>query len=189
MTQDEKTYHYIERILQNHDIQCFTYIVDQYGAQLYSLIASIVHNREDAEELTQDVFVKIYEKLGSFRKESNFSTWAYRIAYNTAISHTRKKPHEYLSIDEGLWETISEEELSQSLETQNRREEQLELLDKALTLLSENERGIIHLFYKEGKSVEEIARITDTSVSNIKVKLFRSRKKLLLQMKQLEKQN
>ena len=64
---------------------------NKYSQQVFILIIRIVENQEDAEELTQDTFLKAFEHLSSFKAESSFSTWIYRIAYNTAISATRKK--------------------------------------------------------------------------------------------------
>ena len=80
----------ITRILSGKTDE-FTYFLDTYGQQVYSLIVRIVRSEVDPEELTQDTFIKCFENLSSFNAKSSFSTWLYRIAYNTAISFTRKK--------------------------------------------------------------------------------------------------
>ena len=77
-------------------------LLDKYSRPVHSLILKVVRNREDAEELAQDVFMKVFKHLSSFKGECSFSTWIYRIAYNTAISETRKKRHEFLAIEESV---------------------------------------------------------------------------------------
>lgn len=176
--------YYIERINKG-DTECFACLVDKYSRQVFTLIVKIVWSREDAEELTQDAFIKVFHSLPSFKGDSAFSTWLYRIAYNTAISQVRKKKYEFLSIDDDDWNRVSEEAVTAALgNTDN--EEQLVLLDKALAQLPPNERGLIHLFYFEEKTVEEIASISGLSESNVKTKLHRIRKKLYVLLSKKE---
>lgn len=176
--------YYIERINKG-DTECFACLVDKYSRQVFTLIVKIVWSREDAEELTQDAFIKVFRSLPSFKGDSAFSTWLYRIAYNTAISQVRKKKYEFLSIDDDDWNRVSEEAVTAALgNTDN--EEQLVLLDKALAQLPPNERGLIHLFYFEEKTVEEIASISGLSESNVKTKLHRIRKKLYVLLSKKE---
>ena len=91
--------YYIQRI-QAGDTACFACLLDKYSRPVHSLILKVVRNREDAEELAQDVFMKVFKNISSFKEECSFSTWIYRIAYNTAVSETRKKKHEFLAIEE-----------------------------------------------------------------------------------------
>ena len=87
--------HIIHRILKG-ETSLYEYFLDKYSQQVFILIIRIVENQEDAEELTQDTFLKAFEHLSSFKAESSFSTWIYRIAYNTAISATRKRKQELI---------------------------------------------------------------------------------------------
>lgn len=176
--------YYIERINKG-DTECFACLVDKYSRQVFTLIVKIVWCREDAEELTQDTFIKVFRSLPSFKGDSAFSTWLYRIAYNTAISQVRKKKYEFLSMDEEDWNRVSEETVTAALENAD-NEEQQALLDQALAQLPPNERGLIHLFYFEEKTVEEIASISGLSESNVKTKLHRIRKKLYVLLSKKE---
>lgn len=178
--------YYIERI-QAGDTACFACLLDKYSRQVYSLILKVVRNREDAEELTQDVFMKVFKHLSSFKGDCSFSTWIYRIAYNTAISQARKTRHEFLSIEESLINNVSEEEIAESLGRRD-NSEQVERLDAALTQLPPDERAIILLFYMKEKTVDEVAMITGLTSSNVKVKLHRIRKKLFVILKGMEEQ-
>lgn len=162
----------------------FTYFLDTYGQQVYSLIVRIVRSEADAEELTQGTFMKCFEHLSSFNAKSSFSTWLYRIAYNTAISFTRKKEPEVNVYDEKIWNTISDTEIDETMNDES--EENINKLYKALTMLQPDERALITLFYEQEKTIQEIQQILNVKESFIKVKLHRIRKKLYILMKKEE---
>lgn len=162
----------IGRILAG-DVEAYREIVGRYGGQVFSLVAGIVRNTEDAEELTSDIFMKSFEQLHKFRGDSKFSTWLYRIAYNTAISHTRKRRIVTSEIDEGRIEAIDDAQEETIL-----REARLDKLENAMSMLNSTEKAVIELFYMQSMAIEEIAGITDDTPGNVKVKLHRTRKKL-----------
>lgn len=172
--------HIISEVLTGKT-EAFSYFLDTYGQQVFALIVRMVGSEEDAEELTQDSFMKAFEHLSSFGGNSSFSTWIYRIAYNTALSALRKKRTEVLSFDDRLWNTVSETEIDETLDDET--EENLDRLRRALDLLPPDERALITLFYEEEKPIQEIAHILNQSEGNIKVKLYRLRKKLYVLMK------
>lgn len=176
--------YYIQRI-QAGDVASFACLLDKYSRPVHSLILKVVRNREDAEELAQDVFMKVFKNLSSFKGDCSFSTWIYRIAYNTAISATRKKKHEFLAIEETVISNVSEEEVAEALGRTD-SSSQVERLDAALALLPPDERAIILLFYMKEKTIEEVAAITGLTSSNVKVKLHRIRKKLFVVLKGME---
>ncbi|MDR2763487.1 MAG: sigma-70 family RNA polymerase sigma factor [Tannerella sp.] len=171
---------YVKRV-QAGETQCFAPLLERYGRPVYSLIVKVVGNREDAEELTQDVFLKAYRSLASFQGNSRFSTWLYRIAYNVAISATRKKKYEWLAIEDNMPDQLAEEDASDVLERES-DSERMERLEEAMQQLSPDERALILLFYRQEKPVEEIAAITGLTVSNVKTRLHRIRKKLFVLM-------
>ena len=168
--------YYIERIVAG-ETNCFACLVDRYNHALFQLIVRVVQCREEAEELTQDVWMKAFRHLSAFKGECKFSTWLYRIAYNTALSAVRKKKEQRVDFDESQWAHIPDEAVDSLLaETPEQRD--LQALDRALTRLPDEECALIWLFYKEEKSIEEMAEISGLSASNVKVKLHRIRKKL-----------
>lgn len=156
------------------DTGAYRDIVDIYGKQVFSLISGIVRNREDAEELTSDTFLKVYANLHKFKGDSKFSTWLYRIAYNTAVSHTRRRKINETHIDEERIPEIIEDETEETV----LREASLEKLEQALLKLSGKDAALIEMFYRERMHIEEISEITGESPGNVKVKLYRIRKKL-----------
>lgn len=178
--------YYIERVAAG-DTGCFACLLDRYSRPVHSLILKMVHSKEDAEELAQDVFMKVFRNLPSFKADCSFSTWIYRIAYNTAISELRRKKQEFIAIEESQIENVSEEEVSILL-GRTSENDQVEKLEHTLTLLPPEERAMIMLFYMKQKSIEELTVITGLSASNVKVKLHRIRKKLFVLIKGMEDQ-
>lgn len=176
--------YYIQRIRAGH-IESFACLADRYSQTVFALIVRVVQNREDAEELTQDVFLKVFRKLDSFKGDCAFSTWLYRIAYNTALSAVRKKKLEWLTIDDSTLNNFADTAVDNGLDFET-TEARIVLLEKALDQLSPGERALILLFYKEEKSIEEIALISSLTQTNVKTKLFRIRKKLYGLFKQME---
>ncbi len=165
----------IGKVLEG-DQHAFAVLVDRYKDRVYSLVLKVVRNKELAEELAQDVFVKAYTSLNKFRKEATFSTWIYRIAYNTAISETRKKKIQSVAFD-----VVQENRQQQKTENEvpaEAIEEKFGLLKQAMNTLKPDDHMLVTLFYLDEKSVEEISKIMGISLSNVKVKLFRIRKKL-----------
>lgn len=177
--------YYIRRI-QAGDTAGFACLLDRYGRRVYTFIFRLIRNREDAEELTQDVFMKVFRSLDGFRGESSFSTWIYQIAYHTAISEIRKQKHEFLAIDEALIANVSEEKPSGASGT-NDESEQICRLERALARLSPDEQAMLLFFYTEEKKIEEIAAITELSPSNVKTRLHRIRRKLFVLLTEMEK--
>jgi RNA polymerase sigma factor (sigma-70 family) len=159
------------------DETAYAFLVNRYKSQAFNLAYRILRNREDAEEVAQDAFIKVYEKLHQFRSESKFSTWLYRIVYNTSISRTRLKKPDYIEIQNEDGEEVNFEAVSYDFDRLAAAERKI-YIAKSLESLPEDESFIISLYYMEDCSTEEIADITGLSISNVKVKLFRARKKL-----------
>lgn len=172
--------HKIEQILAGKTEE-FAYFLNTYGQQIFTLIVRMVNSESDAEELTQDTFLKAFQHLSSFNRKSQFSTWIYRIAYNTALTALRKKNIE-LTADEKLWNTISDTETDDLLDDTS--ENQIEKLREALNRLPTDERALITFFYEEEKNISEIAVITGLTEGNVKIKLYRLRKKLAAWMQE-----
>ncbi len=149
----------------------FTRIVKANQHNIYMLALRIVGSESDAEDITQEVFIKFYKSYGNFRGESKVSTLLYRIAYNHAIDFMRKSRKRLVT-------TQLQDSMTHSDNQDVNNEEKMQMLDKAISQLEVEERAIITLFYKEDKSLEDISKITSLSIGNVKVKLHRIRKKL-----------
>jgi RNA polymerase sigma factor (sigma-70 family) len=177
--------HYIDRILQG-ETNLFAVLVDRYKNMIYTLALKMVKNTEEAEEVAQDTFIKIYQSLGKFKGDSKFSTWIYKIAYHTCLDRLKKnKKEDYnISIDEFSSHLIKTMDNALSvLEDKERKQ----AIQKCINLLPGEENFLLTLFYFEDQSLEEIGKIMNINANNVKVKLFRSRQKLAgILRKQLE---
>jgi RNA polymerase sigma-70 factor (ECF subfamily) len=159
------------------EIAAYGVLVEKYQHMVMNIAFQILRQREEAEDLAQNSFVKAFEKLNTFKGESKFSTWLYRIVWHMAISQHRKLHNSlnnntfYLN-DDNL--PVADDA---TLEARD-QEEALAKLDTAMQKLEAEERTILNMFYKQQLKVQDIAEITGLSQSNVKVKLYRSRKKL-----------
>jgi len=176
----QKDSYYIAKIKEG-DTGAYAFLVDKYKKMTFNVALQLMGNHEDAEEIAQDAFLKAYQALDSYKGESKFSTWIYRIIYNTAISRLRKKKMDVSSIDDDFTTSINVKS-TQSALREVRNTERKKFLSEALKRLSGDERNLITLFYLEEKSVDEVCFITGLSASNVKVKLHRARKKLYAQL-------
>ena len=175
---------YIIKEILNGKTELYEYFLDRYGQQVFVLVDRIVSCQEDAEELTQDVFLKAFQQLSSFKAKSSFSTWIYRIATNLAISAVRKKRNDVLRLDDSVFANLSDTQVDEALEDES--EEQMERLQQAMNQLEADERALITLYYLEEKPLAEVAFILGMTEGNAKVKLHRIRKKLYVLIKNQE---
>ena len=156
------------------DPRAFAWIIKQYKHLAYTVAYRILRNSEEAEEATQDSFVKAYQKLAGYQGESKFSTWLFSIAYRTAISQLRKRKPATIDLDRigvrepGEWDADT-----------SHRSDRKAALEKALAELPGEDAAVVTFFYLEEMSVGEIVTATGLTASNVKVKLHRSRKRLL----------
>ena len=171
---------YIKRILEG-DTNLFSVFLERYSRSIHSLIVRIIPSNEDAEELTQDTFLKAFRKLDTFKGECSFSTWLFRIAYNTAISATRKKKYIFPVIDDSMLQHVSDETIDLVF-GDDEDENRLQQLEEAITKLNVEDNTLITLYYSVNKSIAEIAGMMEQTNDNVKVKLFRVRKKLYVLM-------
>ena len=168
--------HYIDRVLSG-DVSAYAMLVAKHKNLVFSIALKILNNREDAEEIAQDCFVKVYQSLKTFERKSKFSTWLYRIVYNAAISRTRKKKLDLIPMDNYVINNYSEDDVSKGIDEIDPEEQKI-MIERAMEHLTDDENLLITLFYKGENSIEEISNITGLSMSNVKVRLHRIRKKL-----------
>lgn len=162
----------IHRILSG-DSHAFGDLVDQYQHMVYTVCHRVLRNQEDAQEASQDAFVKAFRNLHGFSGSSKFSTWLYTIAYRCAINRGRQRRKEMDCIDAFSHHPAADADCAGTHQTDVKH-----YLTKALGRLSPEEAGVLSLHYLDEFSVEEIVTITGLSASNVKVRLFRSRKRL-----------
>ncbi len=167
----------ISKVLRG-DQQAYAGLVERYQAYVFTLALRMVKNREEAEELSQDVFIKAYKYLADFRGESRFSTWLYTIVHNTCLSFLRKKKPDTRSLDEEHnFNLADNRETSFRADLVEQKSRQA-MVNQAISQLGADDAGIITLFYKSEQSLEEIARILGIEINTAKVRLHRARQRL-----------
>ncbi|MDR2804733.1 MAG: RNA polymerase sigma factor [Dysgonamonadaceae bacterium] len=172
---------YIQQIKAGNT-QAFNGIVSKYQSRLLTIIAKITGNRQDAEDILQEVFLKVFQSLEQFKGEAEFSTWLYRVAYNTTLSELRKKKVAFVPMDNNF--SAENEPVNESIDEMD-TEHRLHCLNTALKRLSPDDAFLITLYYLKEQSIDEIGQISNLSISNVKVRLHRIRKKLAAEINQL----
>lgn len=156
--------------------RAFRELVEEHHVHVFNLVQRIVQHRELAEEVAQDVFLKAFRSLHRFKGTARFSTWLYRIAYNEAISSTRKKKFSFQSLSEA---SVSSEAATMEAEEEGGvEEERLEQVESAIADLNADAQLLLSMYYQQNLSVKAIAEIVGESESNVKVRLFRIRKQI-----------
>jgi RNA polymerase sigma-70 factor (ECF subfamily) len=142
----------------------------------------ILNQREDAEEVAQDAFIKAYNSLGSFQSSSTFKTWFFRIVYNTSISKLRTRKNIEVKFED-VKISDSEIQATENAIGQLNTEDRQRFLQAGLERLEPEEQALLKMYYYDDFSMDEISVITSLTLSNVKVKIHRSRKKLLQELK------
>jgi RNA polymerase sigma-70 factor (ECF subfamily) len=152
--------------------------VKRYQGYVFTLTLRMVKNREDAEEVAQDVFIKAYKYLANFKGASKFSTWLYTIVNNTSISFLRKKKLDIHSLDnEKVFEMADSRDSGMKADIVEQKSRQA-MVNEAISLLSPDDAQIITLFYKAEQSLEETAQVLGIETNAAKVRLHRARTRL-----------
>lgn len=169
------------------DQSAYVALVDKHKDMVFTIVMKILRNREEAEEVAQDVFLKAYNALRSFKGDAKFSTWLYRIAYNTAISQSRRKKPVFSAIDDEMIDNYTTDAIGKSVNELS-TEDQIAAVKSVMENLPDEENLLLTLFYKNERTIDEISEITGYSQSNVKVKLYRIRKRMYDDLKRyLEK--
>ena len=173
---------YINKILDG-DANAFTVLVDRYKDLVYTLAIRMMKNKEEAEEVAQDTFIKMYKSLNKFKGDSKFSTWIYRVAYNTCLDRLKKnkRQQQTVAIDEYTEHQVKT--IDNALDKIETQEKQQAIKD-CLELLPSEDSFLLTLYYFEELSLDEISKIVGITANNVKVKIFRSRKKLATILKE-----
>jgi RNA polymerase sigma-70 factor (ECF subfamily) len=160
------------------ETQLYAELVNRYQNFVFSITARYTSSREDAEEISQDVFVKAYRNLADFRGEAKFSTWLYTIVNTTCITFLRKKKLDVHSLDNEKVFEVADSVDSGFRANQVEQKSKVQMVNKAIALLSPDDAKLITLFYKGEQSLEEIGQILGIDPNTVKVKLHRARARL-----------
>lgn len=167
----------IDRILAGEH-QLYAQLVDAHKRYAFTIAYKVTEDKADAEDVAQDAFIKAFHYLNGFKRGARFSTWLYRIVFNTAISFKRKNKQEFHSLDTA---TQYAGESEQSLEKDDKRI----FINQALKKLNEADRLSIQLFYLKEFSLEEVADVMGQKINTTKVRIHRARQRLADELKNI----
>lgn len=166
----------LTKVAANGDMAAFEEIYKRHHRRVYSICLRMLQNTSEAEDLTQDVFIQLYRKIGSFRGDSAFTTWLHRMTVNQVLMHFRKRTVKYEKVtDEG--------ETPDQVVTGSVNPARMQIVDKialenAITQLPDGYKNVFVLHDVEGFEHEEVARILGCSVGTSKSQLHKARLKL-----------
>ena len=181
MITTEEEYLLIDRILAG-ERNLYATLVDKHKSYAYTIAMKVLDNRSDAEEAAQDSFIKAFHYLKGFNRQAKFSTWLYRIVFNTAISYKRKRKPVHQSIENSIIE------YSERADQQTEQDDKQIYIVKAMDKLNEADRLAIHLFYIKEFSMEEVADMMGQNINTIKVRIHRARLRLADELRVILKQ-
>lgn len=167
----------ISKVLSG-DQQAYGSLVNRYQNYVFTLALRFTKNREDAEEVSQDIFIKAYRALADFRGASKFSTWLYTIVNTTCITFLRKKRLEVHSLDNEKVFEVADSMDSGMRANLVEQKSRVSMVTNAIKMLSTDDAEVITLFYKGEQTLEEIAQILGIEANTAKVRLHRARTRL-----------
>ena len=181
MTTDQET-QIIHKIIKG-DTQAFAVLVDRYKDLVFTLAIRMLKNREEAEEVSQDTFIKVYKALPKFKGDSKLSTWVYKVAYNTCLDRIKKNKNHYNEVTIDSFTEYKLKTVGNALDALEEKEQQ-QTIQNCLQQLASKDSFLLTLFYFEELSLEEISKIVDMEANTVKVNIHRARKRLAILLKQ-----
>lgn len=164
------------RQCQDGSVSAFNELVLRYQEKIYWVARRFTASHDNADEITQEVFCKMYESLKSFRGDSSFYTWLYRVAVNVSLNFLRRqKVRDFLRIDEMFDVEAPDDETPDSMVE---KKEQQSLIEEAVATLPEKQKAVFLLRYHEEMPYEEISKILKTSVGGLKANYFHAIRKI-----------
>lgn len=160
------------------DQQAYAGLVNRYQNYVFTLALRFTKNREDAEEVSQDIFIKAYRALSDFRGASKFSTWLYTIVNTTCITFLRKKRLEVHSLDNEKVFEVADSIDSGMRANMVEQKSRVSMVNQAIKMLGTDDAEVITLFYKGEQTLDEIAQILGIETNTAKVRLHRARARL-----------
>jgi RNA polymerase sigma-70 factor (ECF subfamily) len=177
MQENKSDIELISKVLEG-DKQAYAQLIKRHQRFVFTLALRFSKSREDAEEISQDCFIKAYRALHTFKQTSKFSTWLYSIVYTTSMTFLRKKRLDTQSIDDESSTVQLESRISDLSSNDAEHKSKMVFVNLAISRLLPDDAAIITLFYQGEQSLEEIGQTLGMEANTVKVKLHRARHRL-----------
>ena len=168
----------VQKIVANNNALLFGVLYDRYSKMVYNKCYGFSRSKDEAEDLTQDVFLMLFVKLASFKGKSKFSTWLYSFTYNFCVNYVNRNKQRKMS-DNAIPMDDAEYKLTEEVPDESIYELKASKLKKALNLISAENKSILLLKYQDGASIKELSEVLELGESAIKMRLKRAKAKLL----------
>jgi len=167
----------IQQIVANKDALLFGVLYDRYSKLVYNKCLGFAKSNKEAEDLTQDIFLMLYVKLGSFKGTSKFSTWLYSFTYNFCVNYVNRNKERKINDNSVKFDSLEEilVEVTDNLLLQM----QVDKLKKALELITPEDKTLLLLKYQDGASIKELEDVLEIKSSAIKMRLKRTKAKVV----------
>jgi len=168
----------VAKIVQKNDTLLFGVLYDRYVKMVYNKCYGFARSQDEAEDLTQDVFLMLFIKLASFKGKSKFSTWLYSFTYNFCVNYVNRNKQRKMS-DKSIPMDEVDYKMTDEVPDESIYEMKANTLEKALNMVSPEDKSILLLKYQDGASIKELADLMELGESAIKMRLKRAKAKLL----------
>lgn len=168
----------VRGIVEKKDATMFGVLYDRYSKMVYNKCYGFAKSQKEAEDLTQDIFLMLFVKLGSFKGKSKFSTWLYSFTYNFCVNYVNRDKGRKIS-DKATNIDDTEYKLSAEVTDESLLDLQVEKLKKALELIDPEEKTLLLLKYQDGVSIKELTSILDLGSSAVKMRLKRAKARVI----------
>jgi len=179
---DEKL---VKQIVADNDTMLFGKLYDRYAQMVYNKCYGFAKSEDEAEDLTQDVFLQLFIKLRTFKGKSKFSTWLYSFTYNFCVNYVNRNKQRKIQ-DNSVQVENSEYKLTQEVSDESLFEMKTDKLKKAMELIAAEDKSILLLKYQDGASIKELVDLMEIGESAVKMRLKRAKERLLEIYKTLE---
>jgi RNA polymerase sigma-70 factor (ECF subfamily) len=166
-------------IIATNNSQLFAILYDRFSKVVYNKCYGFAKNKQEAEDLTHDVFVRLFVKLRTFKGNSKFSTWLYSFTYNYCVNYVQRDKHKKKEKVTVVTDVIKEEDVSQEIDDATLFELKSEKLAKALTLMEPKDKMILLMKYQDDMSIKEIKEALGVGESAVKMRIKRAKQKVV----------
>ena len=173
------------KIVETNNSQLFAILYDRFSRVVYNKCYGFSKNKEEAEDLTHDVFIRLFVKLKTFKGNSKFSTWLYSFTYNFCVNYVQRNTHKKKEKVTVVTDQIKEDDDSQDIEDAQLFELKSEKLGKALSLIDIKEKMILLMKYQDDMSIKEISEVLDIGESAVKMRIKRAKQKVVIAYEEL----
>jgi RNA polymerase sigma-70 factor (ECF subfamily) len=168
----------VKKIVEKKDSTMFGVLYDRYAKMVYNKCYGFAKSQKEAEDLTQDIFLMLFVKLGSFKGKSKFSTWLYSFTYNFCVNYVNRDKGRKIS-DKASTIEDTEYKLSVEVTDESLLDLQVEKLKRALELIEPEEKTLLLLKYQDGVSIKELESIMELGSSAVKMRLKRAKARVI----------